>query len=230
MAPKTLDPKYEIAIATPEDMEEVMYVLEDAYANDEVWWHMFEKCDKKEVHKWIMEVVMPRWLMPDITTYKVVEKSSGKIVGWTALASPWKYHTSTSPKPMTEDDKHHALSEDLPPWMPKDISMEGLGEFFRMLNGAFQYGYDPEKDYHRKGTMIHPDFQKQGLATALTAHTNAVADKTGDRTWAPARQTSHKMFKTMGFVDIGEVDHHTERWGGTRKNSITAIVRRDVAN
>ena len=50
---------------------------------------------------------------------------------------------------MTEDDKHHALSDDLPPWMPKDIFMEGLEEFFRMLNGAFQYGYDPEKDYRK---------------------------------------------------------------------------------
>jgi L-amino acid N-acyltransferase YncA len=75
--------------------------------------------------------------------------------------------------------------------------------------------------------MIHVDFQKRGLGTALTRYTNTIADKTGVRTWAPARPTSIKMFLNEGFTLRGEIDAHLERWGGDREKSISKMVCRD---
>lgn len=79
----------------------------------------------------------------------------------------------------------------------------------------------------RKGTMIHPDFQKNGFGTFLTRYCNAIADKDGLRTFVPARPTSLKMFKSNGFREIGVHDAHLERWGGSREKSITVITVRD---
>lgn len=75
--------------------------------------------------------------------------------------------------------------------------------------------------------MVHPEFQKLGLGSALTKVTNDIMDRNPGRTWAPARPSSIKMFRNMGFKDIGAQDSHLERWGGTREKSITYIVRRD---
>jgi ribosomal protein S18 acetylase RimI-like enzyme len=75
--------------------------------------------------------------------------------------------------------------------------------------------------------MVHPDFQKLGLGSALTRHTNAVSDEKPGRTWAPARPSSHKLFNDNGFNDIGSIDHKLERWGG-ESPSPTYVVRRDA--
>jgi len=75
--------------------------------------------------------------------------------------------------------------------------------------------------------MVHPDFQKMGLGSALTKYTNDIADKTGVRTWAPARPFSYKMFLHMGFTSRGSTDAHMERWGGSKELSISRMVCRD---
>ncbi len=74
--------------------------------------------------------------------------------------------------------------------------------------------------------MVHPDYQKKGFGSALTRYCNAISDKSGDRTWVPARPTSIKMFRDNGFKDVGEVDSHLERWGGLREKSITYTTLR----
>lgn len=74
--------------------------------------------------------------------------------------------------------------------------------------------------------MVLPEYQKRGFATALTKHCNTIADKSGDRTWVSARPTSVKMFRDNGFVDVGTVDAHLERWGGSREKSTTWILVR----
>ena len=80
----------------------------------------------------------------------------------------------------------------------------------------------------RKGTMVHPDYQKKGFGTELTKYCNAISDKSGDRTWVPARPTSVEMFRNNGFKDIGSVDAHLERWGGPRDKSITWTLVRNA--
>jgi hypothetical protein len=72
-----LDPRFKISEASVPEMEEVMIVLQKAYANDATWKPIFTKCTPAAVHKWVMEVLVPRWTMPDIKTFKVEEVSSG---------------------------------------------------------------------------------------------------------------------------------------------------------
>lgn len=75
--------------------------------------------------------------------------------------------------------------------------------------------------------MVHPDFQKMGLGTALTRHANAIADASLVRTWVPARPTSYKLFLNEGFVVKGVVDSHMERWGGSKELSLTRFLCRE---
>lgn len=75
--------------------------------------------------------------------------------------------------------------------------------------------------------MVHPDFQKRGFGTVLTRHCNAIMDKSGDRTFVPARPTSQKMFEDQGYKVLGYHDSHIERWGDDISWSKTAILLRE---
>ncbi|PVH85351.1 hypothetical protein DL98DRAFT_527832 [Cadophora sp. DSE1049] len=230
---------FEISEASKEDMDEVWQVLIAAYASDEVWYQVFKNCKKEEIHPWIMANLNGRWIMPDIKTFKVTDVSTGKIAAWTALEYPWKYVLE-----MDADLKGHALSEEMPSAL-EGMNMEALMDFFISLTDSKNHGWNPVEDYRklslqpvadsfpdialdRKGTMVHPDYQKRGFGTELTKHCNAIADKSGDRTWVPARPTSVNMFRKNGFKDIGSVDAHLERWGGPREKSITWTLLRNV--
>lgn len=70
-------PGFEIREASLEDMEELWHVLMSAYGSDEVWVSIFKSVKAEEVHPWIMANLNPRWTMPDIKNYKVVELSTG---------------------------------------------------------------------------------------------------------------------------------------------------------
>jgi len=213
---------FEISEASKDDMAEVWQVCIAAYASDEVWYQVFKNCKEEDIHPWIMAYLNERWIMPDIKTFKVTDVSTGKIAAWTALEYPWKYVPA-----MDNDLKGHALSEDMPPPL-EGMNMEALLEFFISLTDSKNHGWNPEEDYHRKGTMVHPEYQKRGFGTELTKHCNAISDKSGDRTWVPARPTSVNMFRENGFKDIGSVDAHLERWGGPREKSITWTLLRNA--
>lgn len=144
------------------------------------------------------------------------------MAAWAAIQTPWKHLPA-----MTQELKNMAQSKEFPPTLP-GTNMKAFQSLFEMLNGAYAYGYNPEEEYHRKGTCVHPEFQKRGLGTALTLAWNEVTDKTRDSTWCPCRPTSIKMFRDNGFKDVGLVDAHLERWGGSRENSITYITSRQA--
>lgn len=75
--------------------------------------------------------------------------------------------------------------------------------------------------------MVDPDFQKRGFGTVLTRYANAIMDKTGDRTFVPARPTSQKMFEDNGFKVLGYHDSRLERWNEDMAWTNTAILVRD---
>ena len=78
--------------------------------------------------------------------------------------------------------------------------------------------------------MIHPDFQRKGFGTFLTHHCNAIADKTGGKTWVTARPTSQKMFRQCGFKDVATHNADLKRWGGNAKEEITWLLVREALN
>ena len=152
---------------------------------------------------------------------------------------------------MTEELKALTQSHELPPLIP-GMNVDALLDMVKMLGIANDYDYDPEHDYRmqntnlsssllvpsrkssfltyildRKGTMVLPEFQKRGFGTYLTRHCNAISDKSGDRTWLPSRPNSIHMFKNEGFKVMGTLDSHIERYGGSRRDSITYAVCRD---
>ena len=133
----------------------------------------------------------------------------------------------------------------MPPGI-EGMNMEVLPTFIEALNIASEHGYEPQTDYRknpslqsphklvsniwadRKGTMVHPDFQRRGFGTFLTHHCNAIADKTGGKTWVPARPTSVKMFRQCGFKDVASHNANLERWGGNKEKEITWLLVRET--
>jgi N-acetylglutamate synthase-like GNAT family acetyltransferase len=78
--------------------------------------------------------------------------------------------------------------------------------------------------------MVHPDFQKRGFGSFLTHHCDAVADKTGGKTWVLARPTSVKMFRQCGFKDVATHNAGLKRWGGDTEKEITCLFVREASN
>ena len=160
-------------------------------------------------------------------------------MGWTALQFPWV------DRPLKEEELAIVNSHDMPPEV-EGIDMEVLPVFIDCLTFADQYGYEPQTDYRkkpclqsphklvsniladRKGTMIHPDFQRRGFGTFLTHHCNTIADKTGGKTWVPARPTSQKMFRQCGFKEVGTHNADLKRWGGNTEEEITRMFVREA--
>ena len=163
-----------------------------------------------------------------------------RIAGWTALEFPW------NDRPLNEEELVIANSHDMPPAID-GMDMEALPTFIEALTFAGAYGYDPQTDYRtpphipvsyihllrgtdRKGTMIHPNFQKRGFGTYLTQHCNSISDKTGGKTWVLARPTSVKMFRQCGFKDVATHNADLKRFGGNPEKDITWLLVREAPN
>jgi len=54
----------------------------------------------------------------------------------------------------------------------------------------------------RRGTMAHPDFQKQGLSTWLTKYCNRISDEVGGTIFVAAMPSSQHMFEQCGYVAV----------------------------
>ncbi|KAH8821878.1 hypothetical protein F5884DRAFT_746165 [Xylogone sp. PMI_703] len=220
---KTLDPKFTLTEADPSDIDEIFRLTEEAFADDEIWNATFKHCTKDDIHQWTMSVLAPRWIFPDITIYNITEVASGRIVAWTGLQFPW------ADRPLNDEQLAAVNSHDLPPAI-KGINMEALETFLECLTFASDHGYNPVQEYHRKGTMVHPDFQKRGLRSVLTYHCNAVADKNGGKTWVPARPSSVKIFRQCEFKDIATHNAQLERFGGNPEKNTTWLLTREAPN
>jgi GNAT superfamily N-acetyltransferase len=179
--------------------------------------------------------------MIDFSTLNEWKANSGnrRIAGWTALYFPWV------DRPLKEEELAIVNSHDMPPGI-EGMNMEALQTFFERLSLADKHGYDPKTDYRkksslqsprkpvsniwadRKGTMVHPDFQRRGFGTFLTHHCNAIADKTGGKTWVPARPSSVKMFRQCGFKDVATHNADLKRFGGNTDEEITWLLVRET--
>ena len=127
--------------------------------------------------------------------------------------------------------------------------MEALPTFIECLRFSGAYGYEPQTDYRRhfspfpsftkqvsnryadrKGTMIHPDFQKRGFGVYLTQHCNSISDKNGGQTWVTARPSSVKFFRQCGFRDVATHNADLKRFGRKPEKEITCLLVREAPN
>ena len=158
-------------------------------------------------------------------------------MGWTALQFPWV------DRPLKEEELAIANSHDMPEI--EGMNMEVIPTFIECQSFASEHGYEPQTDYRkktslqspvtniwadRKGTVIHPDFQKKGFGTFLTHHCNAIAGKTGGKTWVTARPTSVEMFRKCGFKDVATHNADLKRWGGNTNEEITWLLVKEAPN
>ena len=74
---RSLPPGFKLSEAPLSDSDALWRLCEIAFADDEIWRATFSACDLEDVHRWVMEVFPPRWNLPDITTYKITEESTG---------------------------------------------------------------------------------------------------------------------------------------------------------
>ncbi|KAH8816779.1 hypothetical protein F5884DRAFT_853207 [Xylogone sp. PMI_703] len=213
---------FEITEAKPEEIREVLDLSSVAYGDDELFAWTFADVPEKERDEFMDAFLNPRMKLADYAIYIIKDESTGKIVAWTALQWPWDI------RPLSPELKTKILAHDpadLPPF-PEGLKVNGFVEFGNCI-GLTTADYDPEKHFHKRGTMIHPDYQRRGLGTKLTQHTNKITDEAGRPTFVPCRYTSWKMFQSEGFKQIA--DHHppVEMWGGDPEKAYYRYAMRE---
>lgn len=215
-----LEPGFRLEEATDGDKLEIWQTFLAAFGSDELWIPIVQNVvHPKKITEWVCTEFSQRWYMPDVTIYKITENATRRIAGWGGIITPWRYRKST----ITQELKDKINSSELPPLMD-GMNKEALIEFFRTFRASVSHGYDPENDYHRLGSMIHPDFQRRGFGTYLAQYFNQISDARGDRQWVAARPSSVELFKKNGFSVVGTIDSNLERWGGSREGSSTYIL------
>jgi hypothetical protein len=123
-----------------------------------------------------------------------------KIVAWTGLRVP---NTSTPPN----------VSPFGSPDLPKGINRD-LWE--KMSQGPAQatlsFGYDPAKDFHRRGSHTHGDHQRQGHMRRLTEYCNAIADAAGAKTYSTCKEAAVPLFLSEGYELLGTKTLDMGKW------------------
>ena len=119
---------------------------------------------------------------------------------------------------------------------PEIEGMEVLPTFMESLTFADKHEYDPQTDYRKKPSLqsprkpvsniwadriVHSDFQRRGFGTYLTHHCNAIADKTGGKTWVTNRPSARMMFRQCGFKEVASHNADLKRWGGNTEGEVT---------
>ncbi|KAF2094603.1 hypothetical protein NA57DRAFT_80402 [Rhizodiscina lignyota] len=189
--------------------DRVVDIILDAWKTDDLWEPTNRNVTREAQHKWMKDIFIEGFSGPNYH-YFGVKDESGKIIAWTCLQYAG---------PQSEKEKEMASGKILPP--PAPGMHEGLmKEMFAFLGCAAPYGYDPEKDFHRRGTMVDPDYQRRGLGTLLTKYCNKIADEAGARTFVPARPSSKHMFEQCGFVVLDEFPIDMKKYPDIEDNHV----------
>ena len=72
-----LPPGFEFSEASKDDIPELFSLLDRAMGDFEAWKIVFKNTDSSEILPWLLKTNGPRFEMDDITTWKIIEKSSG---------------------------------------------------------------------------------------------------------------------------------------------------------
>lgn len=99
-----------------------------------------------------------------------------------------------------------------------------------------KHGFDRTKHFHRQGSMVRPEYQRQGLMRKLTARINGIADAQGAPVYVSARAAGAGSFLKEGFevlewvdLEMGDLDENF-RGRGELKNGKTRfrLLKREV--
>lgn len=77
MAPAQLAPGFSLREGKPEELPTLLKIMLLAVDGDPMWHHGVKDCQFDALHKWIIEAMGWRWLVPDVTTYVIVEDATG---------------------------------------------------------------------------------------------------------------------------------------------------------
>jgi hypothetical protein len=77
MAPTTLAPGFSLRQARPDEMKEVFNVCLLAIYEDPLYRLSIGTCKHDAVLNWFLDILGPRWMFPDVSTWVIVEDGTG---------------------------------------------------------------------------------------------------------------------------------------------------------
>ncbi|RDW86019.1 hypothetical protein BP5796_04344 [Coleophoma crateriformis] len=183
------------------DCRAMAMATHSAFLKDALWNEIFRDVAVEDFVAFWAEILDSRFETPDIMPlYKITEVATAKIVAWTGLRVPSTHMIQTKPTLPNTD-------------LPKGSNMD---LWQRMMQGpavaTLRFGYDPTKDFHRRGSHTHGDYQRQGHMRRLTQHCNAIVDAAGAKTYITCREAAVPLMLSEGYKLLSITNLDAEEW------------------
>ncbi|KAG4412893.1 hypothetical protein IFR04_013967 [Cadophora malorum] len=206
--------------AVPSDLDEMVDVWVQACKEDTNWRMMKGSMTEEQEYAFVKDTIRSRVeigvRIGAFQSWKIVDEDNGEIAGWTSASLP---------KTLTkEETKLITPSRQLPPEgnaAVRDFMLHEVGPL------SAKNGFDRTKHFHRQGSMVRPEYQRQGLMRRLTAYIHEIADAQGEPVYVSARSAGAGSFLKQGFevlewvdLEMGELDENF-RGKGELKNGKT---------
>ncbi|KAF2110859.1 hypothetical protein BDV96DRAFT_690726 [Lophiotrema nucula] len=197
------------------DIDEICALTEMGWADRPLWAGMMQNVSASDIRNLLASIHIKRVEKPENEYFRVVDKATGRTVAWASLLHP------------RPTDLLPSEGGAVPIEMPNipGINKRLAGLFFNQFGITAEYGYDATQHFHRKGTFVHREFQRRGLATLLQEQCNQIADTAGKATFVLAIPTSKKLFENGGFKVVATFEYDVS--GDGKVTEQRWVMRRD---
>jgi GNAT superfamily N-acetyltransferase len=152
------------------------------------------------------------WSRQPNMRYFKVSTSTGQIVGlavWDVSASPWGEPDPEPPNPV-----HY----------PSGANIHLCNHYFLTMNALSAAVMSPLKTHWcLENLVVDPPFQRMGVGRKLLMHMLEKADRRGVECWTDASPIGLKLYRSLGWIDIGATEYNLEDWGG-KKGAVHKVV------
>jgi len=212
---------FELRDVAIENIPEMVAMMSDALKNDEMWQTLKGTATDEAERNFLECWIQPRFgsKKDEFEGWKIVEAATGVMVAWAMLTKPHSRQVSEKDSAAT-----HGFGPAKP---PEGWNLPAAAEFERrVITSTARHGYDPEQDYHRSTTIVHPKYQRRGFGRWLSRRCDEIADRTGKFTYVRARPGATALFLTLGYELIEDVEIDFRPFGGNA-NIHSYCLRRD---
>ncbi|PGH16627.1 hypothetical protein AJ80_05129 [Polytolypa hystricis UAMH7299] len=143
-----------------------------------------------------------------LAQYVKAVTSDGKVVGW----ATWHFYLEEGWKEVEKDEEARKKEEEEQVW-PEGLNVEARKEFFERIE-LLRENMKGKRIAHLTILVVAPDFQGQGIGSALIKYGLDIADKENMPAWLEASEAGYPVYKKFGYKDVQVVKFDAGKYTG----------------
>ncbi|KAL3418567.1 acetyltransferase [Phlyctema vagabunda] len=197
---------FQVRAAIRDDIPRMAVICEKAFANNEVFRHMYPNAVQEEQFAFRRRFFENEWSLPGRTPFVAFDTKSQEV---TAFAR-WYF-----PYSLTDEEEKAGLGKDNgDEETPPGAIPEFFKDFFTRLFSYRTKYVDHNTTYVLDMLAVDPDHQRKGLGGLLLRHVLERVDKEGKQAYLEATKAGVGLYAKLGWRKIDEMVIDTKPYGG----------------